>query len=63
MYLPLMDNQDFKSKNYIANRLPKAEYNDCTFTNCNFENSDLSNSSFLECDFVCCNFSNTNSYR
>ncbi len=60
MNLPLSDNQNFKSQNYTIDKLPKAEYIDCTFTNCNFENSDLSNNSFLECEFIECNLSNIN---
>lgn len=60
MSLPVIDNQTYNSTNYTTNKIAKAEYIDCTFTNCNFENSDISNITFLECEFIDCNFSNVN---
>lgn len=63
MELPLIDNQEFKNKNYTAHQLTKGEYSFCTFNNCNFENSDISNITFLECDFIGCNISNANVMR
>ncbi|GAB5566095.1 MAG: pentapeptide repeat-containing protein [Winogradskyella sp.] len=58
MNLPLIDNKEFKNKDFTTNKLPTAEYNECKFINCNFEASDVSNNSFLECEFIDCNLSN-----
>lgn len=43
----------------LANeKLERAEYDQCTFTNCNFERADIGNCVFLECNFTDCNLSN-----
>ena len=59
MNLPLIEQQDFKNKNFTTTLLEKAEYDDCTFLNCDFSNTNLSNVIFIDCTFKTCNFSNT----
>lgn len=50
----------YEGKDFTSNRLPKAEYDQCTFINCNFSGGYLDNTDFLECRFEDCNLSNAN---
>jgi uncharacterized protein YjbI with pentapeptide repeats len=47
----------FDKIDYRKNRLPKGEYESCTFSNCDFSGSDLTDVQFLECEFVNCDLS------
>ncbi|WP_299319315.1 pentapeptide repeat-containing protein [uncultured Maribacter sp.] len=56
----LILDQNFKGENYTANRLARAEYENCIFESCDFSKGYLDNQIFLECEFIDCNLSNTN---
>jgi fluoroquinolone resistance protein len=53
----MIENKVFEKIDYTAGKLPKEEYENCTFLNCIFYNSDLSSLSFYECEFFACDFS------
>ncbi len=56
----VLESTIFKKQNYTQSKLPKGEYDNCTFVNCVFLDSDLSNVSFAECEFQDCDLSNVN---
>ena len=49
---------DQKFTKISTEKLEKADYENCIFTECNFANQDLSNFKFSDCDFKDCDFSN-----
>lgn len=49
--------QTFSKLDCSLERLPKAEYDNCTFINCQFQEADLSHNIFSDCLFKSCNFS------
>ncbi len=51
------ENREFSQLTFTAEKLPKGEYESCTFGQCNFSNSDLSAVTFLDCELVDCNLS------
>ncbi len=55
-----VEEKEFLKKDYTDNLLPKAEYDNCSFTNCNFENANLSGIVFSQCTFTNCNMGNAN---
>lgn len=59
MQSPFIADKIFKNQDFTTNRLPKAEYDNCSFINCNFNASYLSANMFLECQFVDCDLSNS----
>lgn len=52
--------QEFQGADYTLTRLPRGEYEQCTFTGCDFSNSFLDNTIFRECEFLECNLGNAN---
>lgn len=60
MEKPFISDREFQGMDYTHMRLPKGEYEQCTFTGCNFSNGFLDNSIFRECEFRECNISNAN---
>ena len=56
----LITEKHFTGENYREERLPKAEYELCTFDNCDFSSGYLDNTRFLECTFTDCDLSNAN---
>ncbi|MDC6366178.1 MULTISPECIES: pentapeptide repeat-containing protein [Flavobacteriaceae] len=52
--------QEFSGKDFTQNRLPKADYENCTFEKCSFINGFLDNQNFMECRFVDCDLTNAN---
>lgn len=53
----LIEDEVFKGINFLTDKLPRGEYENCTFLNCDFAGSDLSGVSFLACEFRECNLS------
>jgi len=53
----MIENKIFEKIDYTAAKLPKEEYENCTFQDCIFYNADLSSLSFYECVFSACDFS------
>jgi fluoroquinolone resistance protein len=53
----MIENKIFEKIDYTGRKLPKEEYENCTFLDCVFYNSDLSSLSFYECVFTSCDFS------
>lgn len=49
--------QIFEKADFTLRALPKAEYENCKFTNCDFSSADLSGVKFLDCEFISCNLS------
>lgn len=60
MLAPFITDTTFTGEDFTQNRLPRAEYENCTFNSCNFENSLLDGQNFMECTFIDCNLSSTN---
>ncbi len=60
MPTPLIEDEVFDKQDFTKKRLPKGDYEYCTFLNCNFSEGSLSEVRFLECEFVDCNISSTN---
>ncbi|GAA4299340.1 pentapeptide repeat-containing protein [Aestuariibaculum suncheonense] len=56
----LVEDQVFEKQDFTVNRLPKGDYDYCTFINCNFSESLLSEIKFQECEFIDCNLSSAN---
>ncbi|MFT3739909.1 MAG: pentapeptide repeat-containing protein [Breznakibacter sp.] len=54
-----IESKAFEKQNFSDKPLPKAEYEDCTFTNCDFSDGDLSGIAFTDCSFINCNMSLT----
>jgi len=52
-----IEDKTFNGNNFLANKLPKADYENCNFINCNFSNSDLSSVNFIDCEFESCDLS------
>jgi uncharacterized protein YjbI with pentapeptide repeats len=52
-----VEDKEFNGINYLVEKLPRGEYEQCTFLNCDFSGSDLSGTSFVECQFKECNLS------
>ncbi len=46
-----------------SNKIPKGEYEQCTFTKSTFSGSDLLECKFIECTFIDCEFTNTNLFK
>ncbi|QED39043.1 pentapeptide repeat-containing protein [Antarcticibacterium arcticum] len=57
MQASLIENQDFKNKDFTAEELYPAEFESCIFTNCNFSQQNLGPFSFIDCKFENCDFS------
>jgi fluoroquinolone resistance protein len=57
---PYITDAVFEGKDYTRQRLPRGEYDQCTFINCDFSGGYLDNTHFLECRFEDCNLSNAN---
>ena len=55
---PFITDKTYKGIDYSLNKLPKGEYENCTFDSCSFSRSDLTNISFMECTFMGCDLSN-----
>lgn len=53
----------YKANNFTAQRLPRGEYESCTFINCVFTSSDLSGIVFSECYFENSDLSMANIYQ
>lgn len=49
------ENKVFEKVDFSIKKLPRGEYDNCTFIDCIFSNSNLSNYSFIECEFNTCN--------
>jgi fluoroquinolone resistance protein len=49
----------FNGEDFSDERLPKGEYENCTFNNCVFAHSDLSEVNFTDCSFENCDLSMT----
>ncbi|MEO0571905.1 MAG: pentapeptide repeat-containing protein [Bacteroidota bacterium] len=47
-------------KDYRDHRLPKGDYENCTFEDCQFQEGFLDNQHFVECQFLDCDLTNTN---
>lgn len=60
MEKPFITDQEFQGFDYTLNRLPRGEYELCTFTGCDFSEGFLDNCIFRECEFLECNMGNTN---
>jgi len=60
MSAPLFEDEIFDKQDYSVNRIPKGDYEYCTFKNCNFSEGFLSEVRFLECEFIDCNLSSAN---
>ncbi|MBT8296298.1 MAG: pentapeptide repeat-containing protein [Gramella sp.] len=52
--------QIYKDEDFSKERLPKGDYDNCSFIGCNFSDGFLDNCQFLECRFESCNLSNAN---
>ena len=50
----------FEGQDYREKRLPKGDYENCTFINCKFQNGYLDNYHFVDCEFVDCDLTNAN---
>ncbi|MEP5340658.1 MAG: pentapeptide repeat-containing protein [Algibacter sp.] len=60
MSTALIEDETFKKQDFTKTRLPKGDYEYCTFLNCNFSEGFLSEIRFLECEFIECNLSTAN---
>lgn len=60
MSTTLIEDEIFDKKDFSTSRLPKGDYEYCTFKNCNFSEGFLSKIRFLECEFIDCNLSSAN---
>ena len=60
MINPFITDRIYKDEKFKTSRLPKGDYDSCTFIGCDFSEGYLDNSQFLDCRFEDCNFSNTN---
>lgn len=60
MSIALIEDETFKKQDFTKIRLPKGDYEYCTFLNCNFSEGFLSEIKFLECEFIDCNLSSAN---
>lgn len=60
MSIHLKEDEIFEKQDFTKTRLPKGDYEYCTFINCNFSESFLSEIRFLECEFLDCNLSSAN---
>ncbi len=60
MHKQFIADKEYKGEDYSQNPLPKADYENCVFTNCNFAGGFLDNQNFMECEFVDCDLTNTN---
>ncbi|MBD0833129.1 pentapeptide repeat-containing protein [Aestuariibaculum sediminum] len=56
----IVEDEIFEKQDFSKKRLPKGDYEYCTFINCNFAEGLLSEVKFLECDFEDCNLSAAN---
>lgn len=56
----ITEDEVFEKQDFTVNRLPKGDYDYCTFINCNFSESFLSEIKFMECEFIDCNLSSAN---
>lgn len=52
-----VEDEVFTGVNYSVEKLPRGEYENCTFVNCDFSGSDLTGCIFTECEFRECNLS------
>ena len=57
---PFITDQIYKDEDFSKLRLPKGDYDSCSFVGCNFSEGYLDNCQFLECTFEDCNLSNAN---
>ncbi|SHG73418.1 pentapeptide repeat-containing protein [Flagellimonas flava] len=60
MHKQFIADKKYKGEDYSQNPLPRADYENCVFTNCNFAGGFLDNQNFMECEFVDCDLTNTN---
>jgi len=51
------EDEVFEKIDYSVAKLPKGDYDSCSFLYCNFSNADLSNINFTDCEFRGCNMS------
>ncbi len=50
----------FVKQDFTISRLPKADYENCVFTDCQFQEGYLDNQQFVECQFIDCDLTNAN---
>ena len=50
----------FLKQDFTTQKLPKGDYENCTFEDCQFQEGFLDNQLFVESQFVNCNMTNTN---
>lgn len=55
--MQFIQDKTFIKQDFTASPLPKAEYDNCTFTGCIFDGADISGIIFTECEFDGCNLS------
>ena len=55
-----IEEKEFKAQNFSKERLPRGEYEACTFVQCQFANADSSFITFIDCTFHECDFSSSN---
>jgi len=60
MINPFITDRNYKDINFKTSRLPKGDYDTCTFVGCDFSEGFLDNTQFLDCRFKDCNLSNSN---
>lgn len=58
--MELITDAVYIKQDYTNTPLPKAEYDNCNFTDCNFESASLTGIVFTDCSFQDCNISNAN---
>ena len=60
MCMSYTENEEFSNLSFTTDKLPRGEYEACTFTHCDFSTSDVSAVTFMDCVFKECNLSLAN---
>lgn len=50
----------YNGDDFKTHKLPKGDYENCTFANCNFKEGFIDNINFIECTFQRCDLTNVN---
>ncbi len=52
-----IESKSFTRTDFTGDKLPKGEYDNCTFVDCDISNADLSGINLVDCTFTGCNLS------